>query len=208
MAGSGLVKFDGEIWTELIGNMAPDWIYDLAIDTQGNIWFSSGVGLGKFDGENLKWYNNPGFYFNVLAIDGQDNIWNGTHEGLTFYREGDVTLSPTPSAILPSGPVAVEEKFTAMLPSVFSLSQNYPNPFNPSTTIRFDLPEASDIVLTVYNVSGQEVARLADESLGAGSYIVEWDGRDMSGQLVSSGVYLYRLKGGEYTATRRMIMMK
>ncbi len=87
--------------------------------------------------------------------------------------------------------------------SEFSLSQNYPNPFNPQTTISFSLPEASDVTLTVFNVSGQEVATLVNGNLSAGSHTVNFDGASLT-----SGVYLYRLTAGSFTAQKKMVLMK
>ena len=97
------------------------------------------------------------------------------------------------------------------LPKAFSLSQNYPNPFNPSTTIGFDIPEGSGEVWTeliVYNIRGQRVKTLLKENKAPGSYFVQWDGRSDTGQRVSSGIYLYRLKAGDYVSTRKMVTIK
>jgi hypothetical protein len=144
----------------------------------------------------------PGWFTGVAVSKSGDVYVTGDVSNALYRFPKNVITDVVPTVVKQSANIG------AALPAHYSLSQNYPNPFNPSTTIRFELPEAGHVALTVYNMSGQEVARLADESLGAGSYLAEWDGRDMSGELVSSGVYLYRLKAGEYTATRRMIMMK
>ncbi|HOD66261.1 MAG TPA: T9SS type A sorting domain-containing protein, partial [candidate division Zixibacteria bacterium] len=85
----------------------------------------------------------------------------------------------------------------------FELAQNYPNPFNPTTTISFTLPTPGDVTLEVFNVLGQRVAVLASGPYGAGTHHVEWNA---SG--VSSGVYLYRLSAGEFTETRKMLLVK
>ena len=94
------------------------------------------------------------------------------------------------------------------LPRSFSLSQNYPNPFNPSTTIEYSLPVRSKVTLSVFNILGQQVTTLVDEEQPAGTHAVPWDGTSDSGNGVASGVYLYRIKAGGFSDTRKMILLK
>ncbi len=94
------------------------------------------------------------------------------------------------------------------LPESFELSQNYPNPFNPSTTISYSLPRRSDVTIEIFNLLGQRVRTLVDESQSSGPHKVEWDGRDAEGKTVSSGVYLYRLKAEGGVLSRKMILLK
>ena len=93
-------------------------------------------------------------------------------------------------------------------PKTFSLLQNVPNPFNPSTTIRYTLSEASDVRLTIYNALGQEVRALINATQSTGVQSVQWDGRDASGELVATGLYIYRLEAGPNVAIRKMILAK
>ena len=94
-------------------------------------------------------------------------------------------------------------------PEVFSLVDNYPNPFNPATTIRYALPQAADVELTVYNVVGQPVRTLVAESQSAGRYVVEWDATDDRGYSVSSGMYFYRLQAGDaFRQVKKMLLLK
>lgn len=102
----------------------------------------------------------------------------------------------------------VDEDQNGTLPTGFSLAQNYPNPFNPQTTIDFALKNAEWVRLTVYNAIGQQVAVLVDQPLPVGSYRAEWDGQDQSGVAVASGVYLYSLVAGDFTASRKMLLLK
>jgi hypothetical protein len=90
------------------------------------------------------------------------------------------------------------------------LAQNYPNPFNPTTTIRYSIKEVAHVTLKIYNVAGQLVRTLVNERQNPKQegYSVHWNGRTGSGQPVSSGVYFYRLKAGDFEKTRKMVLMK
>jgi hypothetical protein len=94
------------------------------------------------------------------------------------------------------------------LPGSFELKQNYPNPFNPATTITFSLPQESNVSIKIYDVSGTLVRTLVNDNRTAGEYSVAWDGQNDNGVRVSSGVYIYRLEVGNFTQTRRMVMLK
>jgi len=83
------------------------------------------------------------------------------------------------------------------------ISQNYPNPFNPSTTIKYELPRASQVTLTVYDILGREVSVLVNERKNAGVYEVKFDGSRLS-----SGMYYYRIIAGDYVASRKMLILK
>ncbi|HTR82210.1 MAG TPA: T9SS type A sorting domain-containing protein [Bacteroidota bacterium] len=96
----------------------------------------------------------------------------------------------------------------AATPTEFALSQNYPNPFNPQTRIQFAIPQASHVSLKIFNSVGQEVARLVDDVVGAGTHDVDWNGRDNFGRAVSSGVYFYRLVAGDFVTTKKMLLVK
>jgi hypothetical protein len=89
------------------------------------------------------------------------------------------------------------------LPADYTLDQNYPNPFNPSTQIRFSLPSAAHVTLSVYNIIGQRLEVLVDEELEAGDYSVSWDGSERA-----SGVYFYTIDADNFRATRPMVLQK
>ncbi len=99
-------------------------------------------------------------------------------------------------------------KDTQDIPTVYSLSQNYPNPFNPETTIAYDVPEDSRAKLVIYNINGQAVRKLMEGQADAGSYSLVWNGLDEEGRSVASGVYFYILKAGDFTATRKMVLLR
>ena len=111
---------------------------------------------------------------------------------------------------IPSWTVHFAQSIDGKLPATFSLGSNYPNPFNPSTVIPFELPQTGRITLQIYTLTGQRVRTLVDDSIAVGSHSVEWDGRDERGNLVGSGVYLYRLSvdDSRFSVSRRMILIK
>jgi len=88
------------------------------------------------------------------------------------------------------------------------LEQNYPNPFNPKTSIRFQTNVRAQVVLTIFNLLGQEVRTLVNELKPAGTYQLVWDGRDNQGNLMNSGTYFYRLIVGEQSQIKRLVFMK
>jgi hypothetical protein len=94
------------------------------------------------------------------------------------------------------------------LPRVFSLDRAAPNPFGGSTTIRYALPRATPARLSVYSATGALVRTLHDGKLGPGYYVATWNGRDGSGRLLPSGIYLYRLEAGNYSATGKVLLSR
>jgi hypothetical protein len=101
------------------------------------------------------------------------------------------------------GGVTSVEQTDPAIPERFGLSQNYPNPFNPTTTIGFHLPKSSFTTLKIYNALGQEVATLVDKQLSPGTFKSEWDASGMA-----SGMYFARLTAGQYTETRKLMLVK
>lgn len=95
------------------------------------------------------------------------------------------------------------KKLEYTIPIDYKLSQNYPNPFNPITKIRFELPKAGNVKLTIYDGLGKEIENLANEKLQPGIYESDWDGTQYP-----SGVYFYRLKTDGYSETKKMILIK
>jgi len=94
------------------------------------------------------------------------------------------------------------------LPRTFGLSQNYPNPFNPTTLIKYDLPTRSFVQINVYNLLGQKVKTLVNDTKPAGHYTTTWNGNNEAGREVASGIYFYRLEADETTITKKMILLK
>ena len=95
-----------------------------------------------------------------------------------------------------------------LVPGVFALHQNYPNPFNPKTDIRFDLPEASVVDIAIYNLMGQKVKTLTNKEITPGYHVIQWDGTNDRGGMVSTGMYFYTLNTDKYHAMRKMLFLK
>lgn len=116
----------------------------------------------------------------------------------TFYLDDVGLLAPGPSRT-----TAVLEARDETLPMDFALDGNFPNPFNSETVIGYRLPQAAEVDLTVYNLSGQPVAHLVQGLRAGGTYTVRWAGRDLA-----TGVYLYRLQAGAYEKTRQLTLLR
>lgn len=95
-----------------------------------------------------------------------------------------------------------------LAPVAYALEQNYPNPFNPTTTIRYQLSKRGDVVLEVYNLLGQKVRTLVQREQLTGAHTVQWRGDDDRGLSVASGVYIYRLRAGDFTASRKLLLLR
>lgn len=93
-------------------------------------------------------------------------------------------------------------------PTKFALRQNYPNPFNPTTTIAFDIPKRSHVAITVWNLLGEKVRTLHSGHTEQGRYTIQFNGRDDWGTPLATGIYLYRMMSEDYTATKKMLLMK
>jgi len=128
----------------------------------------------------------------AITIDGTGNKWIGAWSGgLTVYNE--------------KGIVSIREERKYDIPKDFGMFQNYPNPFNPSTVISYQLPVRSFVSLKLYDITGVEIATLVNEEREAGVHNYEL--RITNSELVS-GVYIYRLRAGDFVSTRKMIIMK
>ena len=128
----------------------------------------------------------------AFAINSNGDIFAGTGGGV--FRSVESTT-------------AVEE-ISSSIPASFALEQNYPNPFNPTTIIRYQLSESSDVELTIYNQLGQRVKTLVTETQPVGMYQTEWNGQNEMGRRVSSGIYFYRLNAGSFSETRKMSLLR
>ena len=97
----------------------------------------------------------------------------------------------------------IDEELVGLTPETFALYNNYPNPFNPATKIRFAIPQSTFTILKVYSILGEEVASLVNELKTPGIYEINFDGTDLA-----SGTYIYKLQAGDFSETKKMIVLK
>ncbi len=125
-----------------------------------------------------------------------------------------MTAAALPVTAESDAAVHVLRALVAGLPPQASVAlPNYPSPFNPETWIPFDLSAAADVAVTIYDPTGRAIRTLALRRLPAGAYrqrsrAAHWDGRNERGEAVASGAYFYRVRAGDYSETRRMVVLK
>ncbi len=175
-------------------------------------------------GNNLTWDICPDadfLHFRVYRGESEDfEIGPGTlvhetantswfdHEGQEDHHYRLTAMDRSGNESTPASPCVVTGIDAPDEPRVFALHQNIPNPFNPSTTIRFELPEAGNVVLDIFDVAGRHVATLLHRHLEAGRHTAIWHGRNDAGDPVSSGLYFYRLSGAGFSKTRKMLLLQ
>jgi len=131
----------------------------------------------------------------IIVVD-PDNYWD----------ESDEWNNEFTTTVIFSG--VDEELQDAGVPRVFSLAQNYPNPFNLATEIKYQLPKTERVEIGIFNLLGQKVRTLIDERKAPGYYKACWDGKDTSGEIVASGIYFYKIRAGEFTDIKKMVLLK
>ncbi len=173
------------------------------VATARNRWGDySGISVDPSNG-NLFWVYNEfaDERGSILAsLPTQDGRWGTAWGRMNFSPGGDSPVQSFTS--MNTGAVA------EALPTSFGLAQNHPNPFNPETIINYQLPEESSVAIKIYNIQGQLVRTLADETKSAGFYTLVWDGRDAKGLVSPTGTYFYQIKAGNFSQTRKMVLLK
>ncbi|MDZ7377116.1 MAG: T9SS type A sorting domain-containing protein, partial [candidate division KSB1 bacterium] len=117
----------------------------------------------------------------------------------------------TPYTAFYADPTKVNENQFVLQPKDFVLDQNYPNPFNPTTTISYRLPGGQEkyfVTLKIYDALGRLIKVLVEANQAPGVYRVTWDGTDMNGRAVASGIYFYTIEAGTFRQTKKMVLMR
>jgi len=194
----GVSCYDGNTWTSftkddgLPGNV----VNTVAIGPNGDVWIGIYDYVVRYN--NIEWETfsvDDGLfsgYIQAISVSSDGYVWVGTRCGVSCFD--DITQTFV--------------KSTTYMPSSINILKNSPNPFNTSTTISFTLPATGFTQLVIYNITGQKVRQLVAETMTAGIHNIMWDGRDDSGNAVSSGVYMSQLSNGELVANGMMVLMK
>lgn len=164
---------------------------------------SADQGLGKANSDS----------YTLMYWDEQISQWapveNAIYDAMTQTFTAEPEEVNSYYAVFSSaGSVTSLQSELSAIPAEFVLRQNYPNPFNPTTTISYNIQNSAMVSLSIFNILGQEVRQLVNEFKESGSYQITWDGHDSLGEALPSGFYIYQLKVGNKTETRRMLMMK
>jgi len=162
----------------------------------------------------------------------RSRLRNKLRLALVYYRESDSTWVKMPTSVDTANCTAVcttshfsiwaladednfggttgiiREEIAKSIPDGFLLGQNFPNPFNPETKIIYRIPEAGKVTIKIFNILGQDVKTLVNKELEAGTYEVVWNGRNDAGMNVSSGIYFYRIKTKNFSATKKMMLVR
>jgi hypothetical protein len=158
---------------------------------------------------------NPYFFIDgdadALILNGVDTVKVGdtlqSAQGVFAFSFGTYKIEIRDMNDLGGYAVGVKSDIVAA-PLTYELKQNFPNPFNPETRLYFSIPELQKVQLIVYNVVGQKVRTLLDTQYSAGRHVVNWDGLNDAGHRVPTGVYIYRLKAGDFIDFKKMTMIK
>jgi len=189
---------NGDSWHHASSGISNDNVRSIAINQNGFLF------VGTYGG--VFWSTDNGEY------------WSELNSGLTGYAVYKLSINPAGYIIASTNYGMFKSLNTTTNVNTnglnrsreYQLQQNYPNPFNPSTTIKFKVPELSFVTIKVYDALGNEITTLVDEEKPAGKYEVEFNANSHSGEVrnLPSGIYFYRLKAGDYIATKKMVLLK
>ena len=196
-----------------------DEAYSIAVDGSGNVYVTGGSygGVTGTDYATIK-YDSTGNQIWVVRYDG---VENGADEArdMALDDSGNVYVTGftcvggseweyTTIKYVQIGTGVKDETGNREKPSKFTLFQNYPNPFNQTTKIEFTLAKSGFVSLTIYDLLGRKVKTLVSEHVFSGYKSVLWDGKNNFGNEVASGIYFYQIKVGNFTETKKLVLLK
>jgi hypothetical protein len=157
------------------------------------------------------WQDSSTYVFSDITTDTSISVLlddNIQYSWIVVARDADGFIvgsnNDTPN-MLTVGTLSVDDN---TVPTVYALHQNYPNPFNPTTKISYDLPDASVVSLSIYDLMGREIRTLINSEQNAGFKIIQWNATDNLGKSVPAGMYIYTIQAGEFRQTRKMVLLK
>lgn len=155
--------------------------------------------VGRDDSSKIVYSYHDGNQFDIYVMNADGS------------NKQNLTNTPgfSEQAMCISGTITDVSGGVGNMPKEYQLMQNYPNPFNPSTTIEYELSRRGEVTIDIYNSIGQLVRKLVSgETMEAGTHSIIWDGRNDTGNRVSSGAYFYTLRSGEYVSTKKSLLLK
>lgn len=212
------VKNNNIFWTESLVNSYPDTVSaSVAFDSLTSVYIDANGDASSNISEYLDFVDGPdvatatmlAFWANSDPVDfdseGYDNFNFAYSNTSASYTSG---INGNPLGSLNWFPEITDVENIATVPESFELYNNYPNPFNPTTNIKYSISQKADVSLIIYNTLGQEVVSLINAAQSPGVYSLNWNGENYNGVKVSSGVYLYQLRAGNFVSTKKMLMLK
>ncbi len=222
----GVLVYEGEgggVMARASGNVSPVQVSNTWISLFGRNATLNGAAIPA--GTVIEAYNASGLLvgattvtqdgkFGFMSVYGSENFSSNqdiAETGAISFKINGETADQSIDWTANGDRVEINAFTTAkggVLPTSFSLGQNFPNPFNPETSIEYTLAAAGRVEVAIYNVLGAKIKTLVNDVQPAGTYTIRWLGNDESGQTVASGVYFYKLTAGDFTATRKMTLLK
>ncbi len=194
--------FNTTMWSTAGGDFSSTVSASLSVNNIGAYtWESTPEMVADVQG----WVNDPSTNFGWILIGNETT--RSTKQFASRQNSNAANRPVLTVTFIP--PTSVEDD--PGLPTQFNLAQNYPNPFNPSTIINYSVPSSTNsvnVVLEVFNLLGQKVRTLVNEPKPSGSHGVQWDGKNDAGELLASGVYVYRLRAGDFVASKKMAFVR
>ncbi len=197
LAGSTIYS----LGVDLTGDGIPEF-YVMAYNGTSTVYYSSFKIFDITTGKVIMEKKDPAAFYTYPSIADVNN--DGQYE-LYFAKYPYPALTTYVYEIYSTG---LSSSVAAERPAVFSLKQNYPNPFNPSTVIEYSIDTHSNVAIDIYDIRGTLLRTLVNAEKAPGSYTEVWDGRNSSGQHLSSGVYFYKFRGADNISPKKMVMLR